>query len=120
MPRSAFLNHPFRATGRLFRLACELAWTALHYPLSMAFRDERPIHEARARWLQCHCRRVGRALHLSVQTAGPVPTHGILVSNHLSYLDIILLGSITPSVFVAKREVRKWPLFGWFAHLGGT
>lgn len=120
MPRSAFLKHPFRATGRLFRLACELAWTALHYPLSVAFRGERPIHETRARWLQCHCRRVAQALHLSLQTAGPMPTRGILVSNHLSYLDIILLGSITPSVFVAKREVRQWPLFGWFAHLGGT
>ena len=120
MSRSAFLDHPFRAAARMLRLAFELAWTAFHYPLCVAFRGSRPIHEARALWLQRHCRRVAQALHLSVQTSGPIPTRGILVSNHLSYLDIILLGSLTPSVFVAKREVRKWPLFGWFAHLGGT
>jgi 1-acyl-sn-glycerol-3-phosphate acyltransferase len=49
-----------------------------------------------------------------------VPKKGLLVSNHLSYLDILVLGAITPSVFVAKREVRSWPLFGWFARMAGT
>jgi 1-acyl-sn-glycerol-3-phosphate acyltransferase len=44
----------------------------------------------------------------------------MLASNHLSYLDILMLGAITPVAFVAKREVRNWPVFGWFARLAGT
>jgi 1-acyl-sn-glycerol-3-phosphate acyltransferase len=120
MPRSAFLEHPLRATGRLLWLGAELAWTALDYPLRMAFAGRHRVHTVRALWLQRHCRRISRALHLSIHTSGPTPTCGLLASNHLSYLDILLLGTITPSVFVAKREVRQWPLFGWFAHLAGT
>jgi 1-acyl-sn-glycerol-3-phosphate acyltransferase len=45
---------------------------------------------------------------------------GVLVSNHLSYLDIVVLSSIRPCVFVAKSDVAKWPLFGWLAHAAGT
>ena len=31
-----------------------------------------------------------------------------------------MLSALTPAVFVAKREVKHWPVFGWFARLGGT
>ena len=43
-----------------------------------------------------------------------------MVSNHLSYLDILILSALTPALFVAKREVRAWPVFGWFGILAGT
>ena len=49
-----------------------------------------------------------------------MPSSGLLVSNHLSYLDIIVLSSIRTCVFVAKRDVASWPLFGWLAHAAGT
>ena len=49
-----------------------------------------------------------------------IPSNGLLVCNHLSYLDVLLLASQTPCVFVAKSEVRNWPVFGWFARLAGT
>ena len=120
MAQSAFLSHPFRASCRLLWLLGELALTALDYPARMVFRGSRGIARMRALWLQCHCRRVARVLDVEIQIRGPIPTHGILACNHLSYIDILVLGSIAPSVFVAKREVRGWPVFGWFAHLGGT
>lgn len=41
----------------------------------------------------------------------------LFVSNHNSWLDICVLGSITPLVFVAKSEIARWPLFGTFARL---
>ena len=44
----------------------------------------------------------------------------LYISNHLSYLDIPILGSIYPVRFVAKSEVENWPLFGFLAKLGGT
>jgi lyso-ornithine lipid O-acyltransferase len=42
------------------------------------------------------------------------------VSNHLSYLDVLAYASISPCLFVAKREVQGWPVFGSFATMAGT
>jgi 1-acyl-sn-glycerol-3-phosphate acyltransferase len=44
----------------------------------------------------------------------------VIISNHLSYVDGIVLGSIFPVVFVSKREVKKWPVIGLWATLCGT
>ena len=44
----------------------------------------------------------------------------LYISNHLSYLDIPILGSTFPMRFVAKSEVEVWPLFGFLAKLGRT
>jgi 1-acyl-sn-glycerol-3-phosphate acyltransferase len=74
----------------------------------------------RAVWLQRHSRRVLRVLHVRLRSDGPLPGPGFLVANHLSYLDILVLAAVAPCVFVAKREVRGWPLFGWFARMAGT
>jgi len=42
-----------------------------------------------------------------------------IIANHLSYLDVIIVGSQIPVLFVAKKEVRSWPLIGTLAWLGG-
>jgi 1-acyl-sn-glycerol-3-phosphate acyltransferase len=42
-------------------------------------------------------------------TSGPV----LFVSNHVSWLDIFLLNAVRPTVFVAKSEIRRWPVLGW-------
>ena len=44
----------------------------------------------------------------------------LMVSNHVSWLDIIVIQSIKPSIFVAKSDVASWPLFGWVAQMTGT
>ncbi|WP_419903077.1 lysophospholipid acyltransferase family protein [Kiloniella sp.] len=44
----------------------------------------------------------------------------LFVSNHVSYLDISVLGSLIDGHFVAKSEVGSWPLFGVLAKLSGT
>ena len=41
----------------------------------------------------------------------------ILTGNHCSYLDIIILGSVLPSCFVAKSEIKSWLFFGFLAKL---
>lgn len=43
-----------------------------------------------------------------------------VISNHLSYLDGVILGSLLPLIFVSKSEVASWRMFGWMARLGGT
>ena len=44
----------------------------------------------------------------------------VIISNHLGYVDGFVLGSIFPVIFVSKREVKKWPVVGLWATLGGT
>jgi len=43
-----------------------------------------------------------------------------IIGNHLSYLDVILIGCKKPGLFVGKKEVKYWPLLGQLAWLGGT
>ncbi len=44
----------------------------------------------------------------------------LYVANHVSYLDINILGSLLNASFVSKAEVRQWPLFGWLSTLQNT
>ena len=41
----------------------------------------------------------------------------LLISNHISWLDIIVISTLAPLHFIAKREVADWPFFGWLAKL---
>lgn len=50
----------------------------------------------------------------------PPPLGALVVSNHLTYMDIAAVGSVAPVVFVSKAEVRRWPFVGFVAALGGT
>ncbi len=74
----------------------------------------------RARWLQAACRQVTRGMGIRFHVRGTPPTRGLLVSNHLSYLDILIYSAAAPCVFVSKAEVNKWPYFGFTARQGGT
>lgn len=44
----------------------------------------------------------------------------VIVANHMSYVDGMVLGSIFPIVFVSKREVKRWPIVGQWNALCGT
>jgi 1-acyl-sn-glycerol-3-phosphate acyltransferase len=55
-----------------------------------------------------------------VSVSGSIPQAGLIVCNHLSYLDILVISSLCPAVFVSKSEVRAWPVFGLLARMAGT
>lgn len=76
--------------------------------------------EKRRAWMHRSARRLAWSLGLKIQVSGPVPRGGLLVCNHVSYLDIVALASITPMVFVSKADVRAWPVFGQLASWAGT
>ena len=69
-------------------------------------------------WHRLMCRILG--LHVDVHGAPAEGRPLMLVSNHVSWSDILVLGSIAEVSFIAKSEVRSWPLFGLFATLQGT
>lgn len=65
--------------------------------------------------------RLTQALPLQVRITGVPPKQPMLwVSNHVSWLDIPLLGMLAPVSFLSKAEVRHWPLLGWLASKAGT
>ncbi len=60
-----------------------------------------------------------RILRVQVtQTGQPPPGGGFLISNHLSYIDILLLGAAGGGSFVAKSEIESWPIFGQLCRVG--
>ena len=76
--------------------------------------------EQRARWVQQTCAHVLRSMDIGCKVEGPIPTDGLVVTNHLSYLDIVVLSATMPCFFVAKAEIDAWPYFGKAARVGGT
>jgi lyso-ornithine lipid O-acyltransferase len=99
--------------AELIGFACDFVWRWLR-------RGGKLSQAERSRWLQRSSRHTLKVFSLTTTHEGTPPTAGLLVSNHLSYLDILVLVSLMPAVFVAKSEVRSWPVFGWFASLAGT
>ena len=115
-----FRQHPFRVVGRLIWFGGEVLLSWFDFLFRCVFCPKASRRRARALWLQRISRRVARIFQMEMRSAGEIPSRGLLVSNHVSYLDILLLSSLTPAVFVAKREVKSWPVMGLLARLGGT
>lgn len=110
------LRFAFRAvwfSAELFGFLCDFAWRSLKHGGALTQSE-------RSRWLQRSARRSLKIFSVKTVSAGAPPETGLLVSNHLSYLDILVLVSLMPAVFVAKSEVKHWPVFGWFATRAGT
>ena len=86
-----------------------------------ALRIRSPLTlERRAQWLQDTCVRVLQSMGIRCEVEGDVPNHGLVVANHLSHLDIVILSAAMPCFFVAKSEIDNWPYFGRAARAGGT
>lgn len=76
-----------------------------------------------ARVLPKHYHRlVCRILGVRVEVIGKLAQRGplLVASNHVSWIDIVVLSSIAPLSFLAKREVGRWPFFGSLARLQRT
>ena len=109
-----------RAAGRLIWFAWDVVVDIVDYFFTTAFVSQKSKRLARAAWLSRSSRRHLKIFGYSASVAGEIPKAGLLVSNHMSYLDILAICSAAPAVFVSKADVRRWPLFGWLAALGGT
>jgi len=62
-----------------------------------------------------------RVIGCRLRITGELPQKaGLVVANHISWLDIVVLHAVWPIWLVAKAEIRGWPLIGVLAHLAGT
>lgn len=108
----------FRRLRAGLRLAAAAVATLVAYLLALAatacgiFSRELRVRGqgfAYQLWSRALC----RIFAIRVEADGAVPTPPfLLVSNHLSYVDILVLGTHLPCVFVAKAEIDGWPIFG--------
>ena len=108
------LRRVLRAVALAFALALCVAryWVKrIRGPLTL---------EQRAVWLQQAARMILKCLGITYQVEGQPPACGLVVSNHLSYLDILIISAAMPCFFVAKTEIDRWPFFGKAARTGGT
>lgn len=97
-----------RAAWRLARVALHLAGGAVTvlcvYPLAA-----RPLRLALKRRWSCQLLAM---FGVRVRTRGAA-AGTMRVANHVSWLDIFVINAVTPAAFVAKDDVRAWPLIGW-------
>src|SRR5690606_24032379 len=100
-----------------FKLAVFLTFTVILMPVQLVLVL---LRLPPARWLpvyvhRFYCWLLGLRV---VQHGRPEPQRPVLfVSNHTSWLDIVVLSALMPVSFIAKHEVAGWPLFGWLAKL---
>jgi len=65
--------------------------------------------------------RMTRVLGVHVHVEGEPPQAPfLLVSNHLSYVDVVVFMSQLDARLLSKAEVKSWPVLGWLARFGGT
>jgi 1-acyl-sn-glycerol-3-phosphate acyltransferase len=112
-----------RAAFRLLAIVLVTAIVCLKWAIASAFAVRSPRLRQKIRhvvfqswsWLML------RILGARVVVRGTPPARPFfLVSNHLSYLDIPVLASHAPGVFVAKKEIRSWPVIGFLCACMGT
>ncbi len=74
----------------------------------------------RVAWLSRTAVRHAKWMGVRINLHGDIPTRGLIVANHVSYVDIVALSAVTGCAFVSKKEVASWPLFGLYAKCGAT
>jgi 1-acyl-sn-glycerol-3-phosphate acyltransferase len=105
----------FRRLYRLIKVIAVFAYSIVEVAV------QRPrSRAARAAWLGRIGNRLCRVLGITYETIGIVPAEGAVITNHLSYVDIVVHASLRPCVFVSKIELRSTPVLGWISMMAGT
>lgn len=109
---------------RVSRLILLFLHVLLGAALTLAFARQRegelPTARFRAITGWWH-RRLCRILKIKITVKGtPFAGDALFVANHISWLDIPILGALAEMDFLSKDEVRRWPLVGWLAARSGT
>jgi 1-acyl-sn-glycerol-3-phosphate acyltransferase len=103
----------FRAIGRILRVVIFLAGWSLRMRRQRPDLGSEQYEDWRRAYFGGSVRGILDRLNVQVESTGEFPsTGGILVSNHLGYLDVFVLASLGPTVFVSRSDVAHWPVFG--------
>src|SRR5690554_3243166 len=114
------LRHPVRVARRLAAFVGVTGAGLLEHALRLRLRGRARDARECAAWVHRWSRRTLPRVGIECVWEGTPPEHGMAVSNHLGYIDIPLLATTRPMVFVSKAEVRWWPYVGSLARCAGT
>ena len=94
----------------------------LHGMWTIATRFGSASPAQRAQYIAEWSRGLLRLVNVTVNIQGTPQVHGplLVVLNHVSWLDILVMLAAQPVCFVSKSEVRHWPVIGWLATNVGT
>lgn len=105
---------------RAARLALHVLYGAVVAALILHRVSEKHQHFLISRW----AKQLLQILNIRIITRGILPDRDVMgtlfVGNHISWLDIHALNSLRAVRFVAKSEIRGWPVFGWLASQTNT
>lgn len=110
------------AIRKLYRSILLILWLIIGVILTVIFlRNTRPPHGFTttivSRWLGV----LARVFGVKIKTFGTaLPEKTLFVANHISWLDILILGDLLPIHFLSKHEVKTMPVIGWLATRAGT
>jgi 1-acyl-sn-glycerol-3-phosphate acyltransferase len=104
----------WRLTRAILHLLAGLATCAFVFPWASGTLRER-LTRRWSRKLLALCR-----VQLEQAPGAPALAHAMVVANHISWLDIFVINALYPCRFVAKAEIRAWPVLGWLVERAGT
>lgn len=101
-----------------FLLGTPATVACFYRPLKALRVGGEPLHDRMLRWWAgTACAIIG----VKVEPHGHISDKPqLVVANHISWLDIQVLHSLSPMGFVAKAEIEGWPVAGYLARVGGT
>ena len=110
-----------RSLAAAWHFAARVAWLlALMVPavvLHLAWRSVR----AASPWPRWFLGRAARATGVRATYRGTPLAHDVVfVANHVSWIDILVIGGVTDVRFIAQDRIRFWPVIGWLAWLDAT
>jgi len=106
MLKKSFIE--LRAAFRLARVGLHLVWGTVTVALVYPFVTRRLRLALKRRWSWQLLETLGVRLYANRQMLT-----GLVAANHISFLDIFVINAVRPAAFVAKDDVRHWPLIGW-------
>ena len=106
---------------RIYRLFAILLWMVLVALLSMPYRLRggwKSVKEI-SNFTRLWSKGIAKIINLRLKVFGLAPSvpGGVVVSNHLSYIDIIAHGSALPLRYSPKSDIKRWPVLGWYIGL---
>lgn len=105
----------FRVLRVVLHVLLGMAICAAVFPFTGAEGRQRHTR----RWSRKLLRICNVTVEIAPGSAAPLE-HAMVVANHVSWLDIFVVDALYPCRFVAKAEIRAWPLAGWLAAKAGT
>ena len=117
-PKTIVQTKETNAFIKMFRIYCVIFHTFTGFFIAGLLLPlvSKPKKKHLIKWW---CKKLLGSFNIKIIITGDIPradlTHAMIISNHISWADIHVLNSVLPLRFIAKSDIRHWPIFGFFA-----